>query len=175
MSGELGPIRDAGDHRCHRHPQDLQAKSGVAHTAGGTLLPISDVIRMAAHAYNYLLIFDEAKRCELYKGRTTRLATPDQRLVLYATERGCTRPGCDVPAYWCEVHHATTDWANGGQTDIDELTLACGPDNRLVKDGGWRTRKRKDGTNEWIPPPHLDRGQRRTNTFFHPEKMVDDP
>ena len=87
----------------------------------------STLIRMAAHAYNYLLIFDDAKPLQLYNGRSTRLATPAQRLVLYALERGCTRPGCDVPAYWCQVHHATKDWANGGQTDIDDLTLACGP------------------------------------------------
>jgi hypothetical protein len=34
------------------------------------------------------------------------------------------------------VHHAEKDWADGGQTNIDELTLACGPDNRKVtKDG----------------------------------------
>ena len=119
-------------------------------------------------------MFDNAKRCELYKGRSTRLATPAQRLVLYATECGCTHPGCDVPAYWSQVHHATKDWADGRHTDIDNLTLACGPDNRLVKDSGWKTRKRKDGTTEWIPPPRLDRGQRRTNTFFHPEKMLGD-
>ncbi len=129
---------------------------------------------MASHAYNYLLIFDKAKPLELYRGRDTRLATPAQRLVLYALERGCSHPGCTVPAYWCQGHHADKDWAEGGQTNIDELTLACGPDNRLVEDGGWRTRKRKDGTTEWIPPPHLDRGQRRTNTYFHPEKMLAD-
>ncbi len=68
--------------------------------------------------------------------------------MLYATERGCTHPGCTVPAYWCQVHHADTDWAAGGQTDIDNLTLACGPHNRLVKKGGWRTRKRKGGTTD---------------------------
>ena len=85
------------------------------------------LIRMAAHADNFLLIFDDAKPLQLYKGRTTRLATPAQRLVLYAIERGCTHPGCDVPAYWCQAHHAENDWAAGGQTDIDELTLACGP------------------------------------------------
>ncbi len=154
--------------------KDLQAKTGVAHTGGGTLLPVKDLIRMGAHAYNFLLVFDDAKHWELYKGRDTRLATAAQRLVLYATERGCTHPGCDVPAYWCQVHHANRDWAAGGQTNIDNLTLACGPDNRLVKDGGWRTHKSKDGTTEWIPPPHLDRGQRRTNTYFHPEKMLTD-
>jgi hypothetical protein len=58
-----------------------------------------------------------------------------------------------VPAYWCQVHHAAQDFATGGQTNIDELTLACGPHKRDVTDNGWTTRKRKDGTTEWIPPP----------------------
>jgi hypothetical protein len=154
--------------------EDLQAKTGMAKTAGGTLLPMSDAIRMAAHAYNFLLVFDKAKRCELFRGRDRRLATKEQRLVLYATERGCTHPGCDVPAYWCEVHHATADWAKGGQTNIDDLTLACGPDNRLVKDGGWTTRKNDKGETEWIPPPHLDQGQPRRNDFHHPERLLED-
>ena len=131
MSGELGshqglPVTITATVEL----KDLQARTGVATTGGGTLLPIKDVIRMAAHAYNYLLIFDDATRCELYKGRTTRLATPAQRLVLYAIERGCSHPGCDIPPYWCQVHHATKDFAKGGQTNIDEETLACGPHNR---------------------------------------------
>ncbi|WP_460688047.1 hypothetical protein, partial [Mycobacterium bourgelatii] len=25
---------------------------------------------------------------------------------------------------------------------------------------------------EWIPPPHLDHGQPRTNTFHHPQKLL---
>jgi hypothetical protein len=149
--------------------EDLQNKTGVAHTAGGTVLPITDVLRMAAHAYHYLLLFDRATRCELYKGRTTRLATPAQRLVLYATERGCTHPGCDIPAAWCQVHHAAQDFAKGGQTNIDDLTLACGPHNRDATDHGWTTVK-KDGTTEWIPAK--DRGKRRTNAYFHPERYL---
>jgi hypothetical protein len=173
MSGELGthqglPVTIVATATL----ADLQANTGVARTAGGTVLPMTDVLRMAAHAYNYLLVFDDAKRCELYRGRDTRLATPAQRLVLYATERGCTRPGCDVPAYWCQAHHVR-EWTHGGPTNIDNLTLACGPDNRDATDDGWTTVK-KDGTTAWIPPPHLDRGQRRTNTYFHPENMLPD-
>ena len=150
---------------------DLQAKTGTATTGTDTLLPVTDLIRMAAQAYNYLLVFDNATPVELYKGRTTRCATPAQRLVLTATEHGCTFPGCDVPATWCQVHHVT-DWANGGPTDIVNETLACGPHNRLVDEDGWRTRKRKDGVTQWIPPPHLDTGQPRTNSYWHPEKML---
>lgn len=153
---------------------DLQERTGQAQTAGGTALPVRDLIRMGAHSYNYLLLFDGAKPCGLYRGRDTRLATPAQRLVLYAVERGCSRPGCTVPAQWCQVHHASADWADGGRTDIDDLTLACGPDNRNATDNGWRTRKRDDGVTEWIPPPHLDHGQRRINSYFHPGRMRSD-
>ena len=175
MSGELGshqglPVTITATVQL----KDLQAKTGVARTGGGTLLPVKDLIRMAGQAYNFLLIFDGAKPLGLYKGRTTRLASPAQRLVLYATERGCSHPGCDVPAYWCQVHHATRDWAQGGKTNIDDLTLSCGPHNRDVNKDGWTTRKRDDGTTEWIPPEQLDHGQRRTNTYFHPEKMLPD-
>jgi hypothetical protein len=172
MSGELGshqglPVTIVATAKL----ADLEAKTGMAKTATGTLLPITDVIAMSAHAYHYLLLFDNAKRCQLYKGRTTRLATPAQRLVLTATEGGCTRPGCNVPAAWCQVHHLT-GWAARGATDIDNLTLSCGPDNRLADEAGWTTRKRKDGTTEWIPPPHLDTGEPRTNSYFHPERFL---
>jgi hypothetical protein len=27
------------------------------------------------------------------------------------------------------------------------------------------------GDTEWTPPPHLDRGLLRTNTYWHPEKL----
>ena len=50
-------------------------------------------------------------------------------------------------------------------TDINTLTLACGSDRPLVQPDGWTTRKRANGDTEWIPPPHLDHGQPRTNTF----------
>jgi hypothetical protein len=47
----------------------------------------------------------------------------------YATDRGCSFPGCPVPGYGCQVHHAVTDWAANGHTDITDLTLACRPHN----------------------------------------------
>jgi Domain of unknown function (DUF222) len=152
--------------------KDLESAAGKGLTGGGgTRLPMSDVIRMARHAHHYLAIFDRGKAIGLY--HTKRLASPGQRIVLYAKDRGCTRPGCDVPGYWCEVHHVE-EWAVTHCTDINNLTLACGSDHPLVEPGGWTTRKRKDGTTEWIPPPHLDHGQPRINMFHHPEKLLCD-
>lgn len=152
--------------------QDLESGTGHAVTGGGSLLPMSEVIRQAAAAHHYLAVFDKHTEEPLYLGRTRRLANRAQRIVLYAKDRGCTRPGCTAPAYYCQVHHASADWGADGQTDITDLTLACGPDNRRVKAGGWRTRKRKDGRTEWIPPPQLDTGQARVNNYHHPERYL---
>jgi hypothetical protein len=155
--------------------QDLQAAAGVAVTAGGTLLPMPDVIRLASQSNHYLVIYDEHTREPLYCGRAKRFATPGQRIVLHALDRGCTRPGCTAPGYWSQAHHVDGWAAADGETNITKLTLACGPDNRLIEEGGWTTRKRKDGRTEWIPPPHLDTGQSRVNDFHHPQRYLVDP
>jgi hypothetical protein len=150
--------------------KDLEAAAGKGLTGGGTLVPMSDVIRWAGHAHHYLAIFDNGRSLALY--HTKRLASPAQRIMLYARDRGCTRPGCDAPAYHSQVHHVR-GWAATRRTEINDLALACGPDNRLAEKG-WTTRTNARGETEWIPPPHLDRGQARTNTFHHPERFLRD-
>ncbi|WP_156745284.1 HNH endonuclease signature motif containing protein, partial [Mycobacterium sp. 1165178.9] len=147
---------------------ELEATTGKGLTGGGTLLPMSDVIRLGRHAHHYLAIFDKGKSLALY--HTKRLASPGQRIVLYAKDRGCSHPGCDVSGYYCEVHHVTS-YATRPSTDMDELTFACGGHHPLAEKG-WSTRKRANGDTEWIPPPHLDRGQPQVNTFHHPEKLL---
>ena len=121
--------------------QDLESGKGHAVTGGGSLLPMSQVIRQAAAAHHYLAVVDKHTEQPLYLGRSRRLASAAQRIVLYAKDRGCTAPGCTAPAYHSQVHHASADWADGGQTNITDESLACGKDNRKVKPGGWRTRK----------------------------------
>ncbi|OMB98262.1 HNH endonuclease signature motif containing protein, partial [Mycobacterium colombiense] len=103
---------------------ELEAAAGRGLTGGGTIVPISDVIRLARHAHHYLAVFDQGKALALY--HTKRLASPGQRIVLYAKDRGCSAPGCTVPGYYCEVHHVT-DWSTCHTTDADQLTFACGP------------------------------------------------
>ncbi len=151
--------------------QDLQAKTGHAVTATGTLLPIPDLIRMASHAYHYLALFDGINGQALWLGRTKRIASADQRIMLHNKERGCTRPGCDAPGYLTEVHHVD-EWADGGLTNIDKLTLACRADHRLL-DHGWKKTRKKlaNGDTEWIPPPQLPLAA-GTNTYHHPERLL---
>src|ERR1700742_1471623 len=148
---------------------ELEAVAGQGVTGGGTRLPISDVIRLARHARHYLAVFDNSKPVALY--HTKRLASAGQRIVLYAKDLGCSAPGCDVGGYYCEVHHVA-NYAQCHTTDIDNLTLTCGPHHRLLQPRGRTTRKRTNGDTEWIPPPHLDRGQPRINAFHHPENLL---
>ncbi|MCW1957845.1 MAG: HNH endonuclease [Mycobacterium sp.] len=150
--------------------EQLHTGAGVGVTAGGTRLPMSDVIRMASHAWHYLCVFDQHTERALYLGRSKRIASADQRIVLHQRDRGCTAPGCDMPGYLAEVHHVD-EWAEGGLTNIDKLTFACHVHHKLIKPGGWRTRKLKDGSTQWLPPPHLPL-RPGTNTYHHPERML---
>ncbi len=150
--------------------RELEAGSGNAVTGGGSLLPITDLIRMASHAHHYLVIFDDDGRA-LHLGRAKRIATEDQRIVLTAKDRGCTYPGCDQPAYHCQVHHMD-EWAYGGSTDIDSLTLGCEGHHKLLGAEGphWRAVRGPDGRTWWIPPAHVDPARSpRINWFHHPD------
>ncbi|MFI5508226.1 HNH endonuclease signature motif containing protein [Mycobacterium sp. NPDC051804] len=163
--------------------QDLESRAGIGVSGGGTVIPINDVIRMAAHANHFLAVFDKATGSALDLFRARRVASPSQRIMLIARDGGCTKPGCTVPAYGSQVHHAARDWADDGQTNVDELALACGPDNRMVGPDGWTTRINATNDVEWIPPEHLDwghlplagDGQARINHYHRPELLLRPP
>ncbi len=177
MSGELGQLNGLPVMVIIRTTlQDLESRAGVGVTGGGTIIPIKDVIRLGAHAHHSLAVFDGATGSALDLFRTKRIASPAQRLMLIARDNGCTKPCCTVGAYGTQVHHVTADWAHGGNTNIDDLGLACGPDNRLVNThGGWTTRMNDRHEVEWIPPPGLDTGQTRINYYHRPEALLRPP
>jgi hypothetical protein len=139
---------DDDDHRHHHLEGAGGRRWHRALAGGGTLLPMNDVIRLARHAHHYLAIFDKGQAIGLY--HTKRLASPGQRIVLCAKDRGCSHPGCDVSGYYCEVHHVT-DYAISREIDVNDLTFGCGSHHRLVTPEGWKTHKRKNGATEWIP------------------------
>jgi hypothetical protein len=177
MSGELGQLNGLPVSIIIRTTiQDLVSRAGVGVTGGGTIMPIKDVIRMAAHANHHLAVFDGATGSALDLFRAKRIASPAQRIMLIGRDGGCTKPCCTVGAYGSQVHHVVADWVDGGNTNVDELGLACGPDNRMVdQDGGWTTTINARGDVEWTPPPHLDTGQARVNHYHRPERLLHPP
>ena len=176
MSGQLGQLNGLPVSIIIRTTiQDLKSQAGVGVTGGGTIMPITEVIRLAAHANHYLAVFDGATGSALDLFRAKRVASPEQRIMLIGREGGCTKPCCTVGAYGSQVHHVVADWVDGGNTNVDELGLACGPDNRMVEDGGWTTSINARGEVEWAPPPPLDTGQARVNYYHRPERLLHPP
>ena len=154
---------------------EWQSGAGLATTSAGTRMPIRDVIRLAEHAYHYLLVYRHHTAEPLYLGRTKRLANKAQRLVMISRDRGCTMPGCPAAGADCQGMHAELDWEAGGRTDITGLGLGCGWDNRLAYETGWTNSIDANGRIHWHPPPLLDTGQPTLNYFHHPEDLLKPP
>ena len=148
-------IRLRASRHCHRNP----AADADRHQVGQPRLPLPDDLR-------------QTHRPRVASGTNPphRLCRPTHRaasqgLLLYPARLYGGRGQLPGPSRGQRLAH-------DGQTNVDDLTLACPRDNRSVKPGGWRTRKRKDGGTEWIPPPHPDSGQSRVNDYHHPENYL---
>jgi hypothetical protein len=117
------------------------------------LITVDQALRLADEAAISLLMRDAAD-VVLSHGRTKRIATRSQTLALTARDRGCSFPGCDKPPEWCQRHHIVS-WADGGATDLDNLTLVCDFHHREFERGGWSCRM-INGRPHWIPPAWID-------------------
>jgi hypothetical protein len=140
-----------------------------ARTGGGSSLPMRDLIRMAGNGIHYLAVFEGHSERPIYLGRSTRIATADQRIICHARDKGCTRPDCTAAGYDCEVHH-TPDWNPDGATDADKLHFGCPPDHKLVTDGHASTTVTPDGRLAWSvgdDPPDI-------NHIHHDHELLDD-
>jgi hypothetical protein len=65
-------------------------------------------------------------------GRAQRTVSGQMRRAVIARDRHCVFPGCDQPPSRCEVHHAITHWANGGNTSVSNSALLCWYHHQLV-------------------------------------------
>ncbi|MBG6122614.1 HNH endonuclease signature motif containing protein [Corynebacterium aquatimens] len=74
------------------------------------------------------------KGVSLHLGRGHRLASPGQvnALLRYWHEQ-CAMPGCTHTRF-IEIHHITS-WADGGETNIDNLLPLCSACHSMVTDG----------------------------------------
>ncbi|HEX8092391.1 HNH endonuclease signature motif containing protein [Jatrophihabitans sp.] len=131
----------------------LQSRAGWAETSFGQLMTVNQALALADEAAISLLVRD-ARGVVLGHGRTKRIATRGQTLALVARDRGCSFPGCDKPPEWCQRHHIVS-WADGGSTDLDNLTLLCHNHHRNFDAAGWRCQL-LDGLPAWIPPAWID-------------------
>jgi hypothetical protein len=99
-------------------------------------------------------------------GRSRRAVAGPLRRALVVRDRGCTFPDCDRPPRWCAGHHLL-HWAQGGPTDLDNLTLLCGEHHRLVHEGDWEVRLGPDKHPDFIPPARIDPTRTARRNIFH--------
>ncbi len=147
---------------------DLERRAGRPTTHHGGTLSIHDALRLAAEGHVLPAVLNDAGGVLAY-GHSRRLAAPGQRKALFARDRGCTFPGCTRTAAQSEIHHAT-DWAKGGRTDLNNLTITCGYHNTEGLKRGWKT-VLLNGIPHWQPPPWHPDPQPQRNYLHHPELL----
>ena len=57
-------------------------------------------------------------------GRATRVWPTAIRRAIIARDQTCRWPGCEMPADWCDVHHAQP-WDDDGPTSSENGLLLC--------------------------------------------------
>jgi hypothetical protein len=146
---------------------DLHNQTGHAVTAGGTLLPMRDLIRMAAHATHYLAVFDHHTECASTSGGPNASRLPISGSSCTPRTVAAPHPAAPPPA--TSARSTTSKNGTGGATDIDKLTFACTGHHKLL-DHGWTTKNSPTATpNGSHHPNSLPMG---TNTYHHPEKLL---
>ncbi len=142
----------------HATVTDLDRRAGAGHLEGQSSSVSLATVERRACADGYLpILFDDCGQA-LNLGRTQRLFSDRQRIVLAAIWGGCAIPGCDRPPSWTEAHHADEWERHNGPTDIANGVLLCRHHHMWVHDNGRRIRRR--GIEFWLEPPPDEKLQR---------------
>jgi hypothetical protein len=78
---------------------------------------------------------------------------PSAKLADFVRARDltCRAPGCDRPAFDCDLDH-TVAYQSGGWTHASNLKALCRKHHLLKTFGGWRDKQLADGTVIWLLP-----------------------
>ncbi|MEI7548020.1 MAG: DUF222 domain-containing protein, partial [Actinomycetota bacterium] len=111
-------------------------------------LPLNTIRRWACTAaISPVIVGLDGTRLML--GRTTRLASADQRRSLAVLYR--TFACCDTPFDRCRIHHVQW-WERGGATDITDLVPLCSRCHHLAHEGGHRLHLHADRSLTVVEP-----------------------
>ena len=114
---------------------DLDAGLAVIEQAGGLHLGKEAARRVACDA-GIVVLRHGADGQVLDVGRRTRTVPSAMRRALLSRDRGqCQFPGCE--SRHCDAHHVE-HWADGGETRLQNLVLACRFHHRALHEGGFR-------------------------------------
>jgi len=167
----LAPGARRADVRVLVTQRDLDNGSGVGFLDGQTAAISLDTVRRLACDGGVIPILFDDSGAALNLGRSQRLHSARQRIVIAARDGGCLAPNCDRPPSWCEVHHIN-EFGRGGSTSVDDGVLLCRHHHMLVHNNGWRV-ERTASTYWLIPPP--DPGQQERSVRQRVELQTKSP
>jgi hypothetical protein len=78
-------------------------------------------------------------------GRSRRLYSPAQHKAMAVRDRTCRAENCQIPAAWCEAHHAEQPWTTGGNTDLEDGALLCAWHHHRAHDPTYHTTRLPNG------------------------------
>lgn len=112
----------------------LERRAGAKCELGsGTVIHPEAARRLACDAgINRIITSGDSQILDV--GRTTRTVSGPTRRALLIRDGGCRFEGCNRPAPWCDAHHLI-HWADGGETNLDNLVLLCRSHHRMVHEG----------------------------------------
>lgn len=141
------------------------AGTGVAHTAHGYAIPTAVAKSwLDPEARAVLVLISKTKGIEAYSDRH-RLFTEQQRLAMFARDKGCSYWGCDTALAWTQAHHVT-DFARTRRTSVDDGALACTGNHSTFEQMGWRS-VMLNGFPHWVPPSWVDPQHRPRRNSQH--------
>jgi hypothetical protein len=129
-----GGARDSVGGASRLWPQPDEPRSFGGHL-GSTVLTSDAVRRLACDAGVHRLVTAGAS-CVMDYGRQTRSVSDALFAVLAMRDGSCRFFGCEVPAYYCDAHHAE-HWADHGDTEPDNLPLLCWYHHHTVHEQHW--------------------------------------
>jgi hypothetical protein len=122
----------------------LAADLGVARLATGNAVSVGEARRLACTAGILPMVLGGQSQ-PLDVGRSRRFHTPAMRKALAVRDRECRADGCDIPAAWCEAHHAIP-WAEArGPTNVDDGLLLCSFHHHRAHDRRYDLRRTPSG------------------------------
>jgi hypothetical protein len=124
--------------------ESLCSSVGAAELSTGGRITAGEARRLACTAGVLPAVLGAAGEV-LDLGRSRRLFSPAQRKALGIRDRRCRAEGCDIPAAWCEAHHAARPWAAGGRTDVADGVLLCSFHHHRTHDPTWDASRLPNG------------------------------
>jgi hypothetical protein len=122
----------------------LRSGLGLAETSTGEVITAGEARRLACTASMVPVVLGGTGEI-LDLGRARRLFSPAQRKAMALRDHRCRAEGCDIPAAWCEAHHAEKPWSRGGRTDLAHGLLLCSFHHHRAHDQRYDGRRLPNG------------------------------